>query len=124
SLRQVRVYGGSYDAYLEERSIAREQARAAYEGYAARLETLQARARTQRAWMEKGVRNARRKASDNDKHVKHHRGETSEKQAAKARQTDKMIARLEVVEEPRKEWQLQMTIASAGRSGAVVASLR
>ena len=35
------------------------------------------------------MRNARRKATDNDKHVKHHRGETSEKQAAKARQTDK-----------------------------------
>ena len=74
--------------------------------------------------MEKGVRNARRKATDNDKHVKHHRGETSEKQAAKARQTDKMIARLDVVEEPRKEWQLQMSIATAGRSGAVVAVAR
>ncbi|ROS25806.1 ABC-F family ATP-binding cassette domain-containing protein [Cellulomonas sp. PhB150] len=124
SLRQVRVYGGSYDAYLEERSIAREQARAAYEGYAARLETLQKRARTQRAWMEKGVRNARRKATDNDKHIKHFRGETSEKQAAKARQTDKAIERLESVEEPRKEWQLQMSIASAPRSGAVVATAR
>ena len=31
-------------------------------------------------------------------------GETSEKQAAKARQTDKMIARLDVVDEPRKDW--------------------
>ena len=50
--------------------------------------------------MEKGVRNARRKATDGDKHVKHHRGETSEKQAAKARQTDKMIERLDVVDEP------------------------
>ena len=78
----------------------------------------------QRAWMEKGVRNARRKATDNDKHVKHFRGEASEKQAAKARQTDKMIARLDVVEEPRKEWQLQMSIATAGRSGAVVAVAR
>ncbi|MEN0128980.1 MAG: ABC-F family ATP-binding cassette domain-containing protein [Brevundimonas sp.] len=124
SLRQVRVYGGSYDAYLEERSIARQQAREAYETYAARLETLKARARTQRAWMEKGVRNARRKATDPDKHVKHHRGETSEKQAAKARQTDRAIERLEAVEEPRKEWQLQMSIAAAPRSGAVVAAVR
>ena len=124
SLQKVSLYGGSYDSYLEERSVARRQAREAYEGYAARRDALNQRARMQRAWMEKGVRNARRKATDNDKHVKHFRGETSEKQAAKARQTDKMIARLEVVEEPRKEWQLQMTIASAGRSGAVVASLR
>jgi ATPase subunit of ABC transporter with duplicated ATPase domains len=124
SLQRVTTYGGSYDSYLDERSIARRQAREAYEGYAARRDALNARARMQRAWMEKGVRNARRKASDNDKHVKHHRGETSEKQAAKARQTDKMIARLDVVDEPRKEWQLQMSIATAGRSGAVVAVAR
>lgn len=124
SLQRVTTYGGSYDSYLDERSIARRRAREAYQGYSSRLDALNARARMQRAWMEKGVRNARRKASDNDKHVKHHRGETSEKQAAKARQTDKMIARLDVVEEPRKEWQLQMSIATAGRSGSVVAVAR
>lgn len=124
SLQRVQLYGGSYDSYLDERSVARRRAREAYEGYASRLEALQARARTQRAWMEKGVRNARRKATDNDKHVKSFRGETSEKQAAKARQTDRMISRLEVVEEPRKEWQLQLSIASGPRSGAVVAVAR
>ncbi len=124
SLQRVATYGGSYDAYLEERSTARRQAREAYEEYAARREALQARARTQRAWMEKGVRNARRKATDNDKNVRHHRGETSEKQAAKARQSDRMLERLEVVEEPRKEWQLRMSIATAPRSGAVVATAR
>jgi ATPase subunit of ABC transporter with duplicated ATPase domains len=121
SLQRVLVYGGTYDAYLEERSITRRRAREAYEEYAGRREALQARARVQRAWMEKGVRNARRKATDNDKNVKHFRGETSEKQAAKARQTERALGRLEVVEEPRKEWQLQMTIATASRSGSVVA---
>jgi ATPase subunit of ABC transporter with duplicated ATPase domains len=34
-----------------------------------------------------------------------------------------MIERLDVVEEPRKEWELRMTIAAAPRSGAVVATL-
>jgi ATPase subunit of ABC transporter with duplicated ATPase domains len=124
SLRRVVVYGGTYDAYLEERSIARRRAREAYEGYASRLDALNARARRQRAWMAKGVRNARRKAPDNDKIAAAFRGETSEKQAAKARQTEKMISRLEVVEEPRKEWQLQMTIAAGPRSGSVVAVAR
>lgn len=124
SLQRVTTYGGSYDSYLDERSIARRQAREAYEGYAARRDALNARARMQRAWMEKGVRNARRKAPDNDKHIKNFRGQTSEKQAAKARQTEKMIERLDVVDEPRKEWQLQMSIATAGRSGAVVAVAR
>ncbi|AEI13409.1 ABC transporter related protein [Cellulomonas gilvus ATCC 13127] len=124
SLQRVATYGGSYDAYLEERSTARRQAREAYEDYAGRRDALAARARMQRAWMEKGVRNARRKATDGDKHTKHHRGETSEKQAAKARQTDRAIERLEVVAEPRKEWRLQMSIATAPRSGAVVATAR
>ena len=124
SLQRVVVYGGTYDAYLEERSIARRRAREAYEGYASRLDALNARARRQRAWMEKGVRNARRKATDNDKIAAAFRGETSEKQAAKARQTEKMISRLDVVEEPRKEWQLQMSIAAGPRSGSVVAVAR
>ncbi|WP_091090345.1 ABC-F family ATP-binding cassette domain-containing protein [Micromonospora nigra] len=122
--RQVNHYGGGYGAYLEEREVARRQARAEYEGYADTLAGLEARARTQRAWMDKGVRNARRKAGDNDKHVKSFRGQTSEKQAAKARQTDRLIERLEVVEEPRKEWELRMEIAAAPRAGAVVATLR
>ncbi|GAB3157835.1 ABC-F family ATP-binding cassette domain-containing protein [Micromonospora sonneratiae] len=122
--QQIRHYGGGYAAYLEERDIARRQARADYEEYADTRANLEARARTQRAWMEKGVRNARRKATDNDKNVAHFRGETSEKQAAKARQTDRLIERLEVVEEPRKEWELRMEIAAAPRAGAVVTALR
>jgi len=124
SLQRVQVYGGSYDAYLEERSVARRRAREAYEEYAARRSTLEARARRQRAWMAKGVRNARRKATDPDKFIKHHRTEASEKQAAKARQTDRMIERLAEVTEPRKEWSLQLSIAAAPRSGTVVSTAR
>jgi ATPase subunit of ABC transporter with duplicated ATPase domains len=122
--QQVNQFGGGYTAYLEEREVARRHARADYDGYAQTRAQLEERARTQRAWMEKGVRNARRKAPDNDKNVKNFRGETSEKQAAKARQTERLIERLDVVEEPRKEWQLRMSIAAAPRAGAVVASLR
>ncbi|WP_018685750.1 ABC-F family ATP-binding cassette domain-containing protein [Actinokineospora enzanensis] len=122
--QKIHLYGGGYAAYLEERELARRHAREAYDDYADTKAGLEARARTQRAWMEKGVRNARRKASDPDKHVKHFRGETSEKQAAKARQTERLIERLDVVEEPRKEWELRMEIAVAPRTGAVVAALR
>ncbi|MFB9235061.1 ABC-F family ATP-binding cassette domain-containing protein [Plantactinospora siamensis] len=122
--QQIKFYGGGYASYLEEREIARRQARAEYDEYADTRAGLEARARTQRAWMEKGVRNARRKATDNDKNLKHFRGETSEKQAAKARQTERLIERLDVVEEPRKEWELRMEIAAAPRAGAVVAALR
>jgi ATPase subunit of ABC transporter with duplicated ATPase domains len=121
---QVHEYGGGYESYLAEREVARRHARERYEEYADNKAGLELRARTQRAWMEKGVRNARRKATDNDKFVRKFRGETSEKQAAKARQTERLIERLEVVEEPRKEWQLRMEIAAAPRAGAVVAELR
>ncbi len=122
--QQVRHYGGGYAGYLEEREVIRRHARADFEEYADTRAALQARARTQRAWADKGVRNARRNASDNDKHIRAARVDSSEKQAAKARQTDRLIERLEVVEEPRKEWELRMEITAAPRAGAVVAVLR
>ncbi|WP_016699302.1 ABC-F family ATP-binding cassette domain-containing protein [Actinoalloteichus spitiensis] len=122
--QQIRLYGGGYDSYLEEREVTRRHAREAYEEYAATRAGLEARARTQRAWMEKGVKNARRKATDNDKIGRKYRAEATEKQAAKARQIDRLIERLEVVEEPRKEWELRMSIADAPRSGGVVAVAR
>ncbi|MEU8876462.1 ABC-F family ATP-binding cassette domain-containing protein [Streptomyces javensis] len=122
--QQVNLYGGGYEAYLEERETSRRHARERYEEYADTRATLEARARTQRAWMDKGVKNARRKATDGDKIGRNARVEATEKQAAKARQTDRLIERLDVVEEPRKEWELRMEIAAAPRAGAVVATLR
>ncbi|MBW8486679.1 ABC-F family ATP-binding cassette domain-containing protein [Actinomadura parmotrematis] len=122
--QRINLFGGGYASYLAEREVARRHAREDYEEYAGKLSALQERGRTQRAWMDKGVKNARRKASDNDKVGRKFRSEASEKQAAKARQTERAIERLEVVEEPRKEWELRMEIAAAPRSGAVVATLR
>ena len=122
--QQVSLFGGGYTAYLEERETARRHAREEYDQYADRKGSLEERARMQRGWMEHGVRNARRKAKDNDKIGRKLRTESTEKQAAKARQTERMIERLDVVEEPRKEWELRMEIAAAPRAGAVVASLR
>ena len=126
SLQRVVAYGGGYDAYLQERSTTRRHAREAYEEYAQRKSDLQARARMQRAWMDKGVKTAVRKArvQEKDKFIRHHARATSEKQAAKAKQTDRMIERLEEVAEPRKEWQLQFSIAAAPRSGDVVTTAR
>ncbi|MFF7236483.1 ATP-binding cassette domain-containing protein [Streptomyces collinus] len=122
---RINLYGGGYAAYLEEREVARRHARDDYEEYADKRAALQDRAQMQRSWMDKGVKNARRKAgNDNDKIGRKFRSEASEKQAAKARQTQRMIERLDVVEEPRKEWELRMEIAAAPRSGAVVATLR
>ncbi|HLS78314.1 MAG TPA: ABC-F family ATP-binding cassette domain-containing protein [Nocardia sp.] len=121
---QVGFYDGGYEAYLAEREIARRHARQAYEEFADTKAGLEARAQMQRNWLEHGVRNARRKAkNDSDKAGRKTRAEATEKQAAKARQTQRRIERLEVVEEPRKEWELRMQIASAPRSGTVVSTL-
>ncbi|HEY4626276.1 MAG TPA: ABC-F family ATP-binding cassette domain-containing protein [Blastococcus sp.] len=120
----VRVHDGGYEAYLVEREVARRHAREEYEEYAGTKSGLEARARMQRNWMAKGVRDAVKKQKDPDKFIKAHNRATAEKQAAKAKQTERRIERLEVVEEPRKEWELRMEIAAAPRAGAVVATLR
>lgn len=121
SLMRVAVYGGSYEAYLEERETARQHAADAYAENSQRRAELEARARRQRAWMSKGVKNARRKAKDRDKIGRAFRTEATEKQAAKVKQTERMIERLGEVAAPRKEWQLQFSIMAAPRSGDVVA---
>ncbi|GAA2026243.1 ABC-F family ATP-binding cassette domain-containing protein [Catenulispora yoronensis] len=120
----IRQVGGGYDDYLREREVERQHAREEYEAYADTKAGLEARAHMQRNWLEKGVKNALKKRPDNDKTLAKARAESTEKQAAKARQTERRIERLEVVEEPRKEWELRMTIAAAPRSGSVVTTLR
>ncbi|NQX33344.1 ABC-F family ATP-binding cassette domain-containing protein [Herbiconiux sp. VKM Ac-2851] len=118
-----RVYGGGYDAFLEEREVAKRHAREEYDEFAAKKDDLVSRARTQREWSSQGVRNAMKKSPDNDKIRRKASAESSEKQAQKVRQMESRIARLDEVEEPRKEWQLQFTIGSAPRSSSVVSTL-
>jgi ATPase subunit of ABC transporter with duplicated ATPase domains len=118
-----RVFGGGYDSYLEERATVRRHQREQYDEFAEKKADLVARARTQREWSSQGVRNAMRKAPDNDKIRRKAATESSEKQAQKVRQMESRIARLDEVEEPRKEWQLEFTIGSAPRSSSVVATL-
>lgn len=118
-----RVFGGGYDSYLEERATVRRHQREKYDEFADKKADLVARARTQREWSSQGVRNAMKKAPDNDKIKRKASAESSEKQAQKVRQMESRIARLEEVEEPRKEWQLEFTIGSAPRSSSVVSTL-
>lgn len=117
------VFGGGYDSYLEEREINRRHRREQYEEFAEKKADLVARARTQREWSSQGVRNAMRKAPDNDKIRRRAATDSSEKQAQKVRQMESRIARLEEVVEPRKEWTLQFSIGAAPRSSSVVATL-
>lgn len=120
---QVSVHDGGYESFLEEREIARRHAREAYEEFAGTKSDLESRARTQREWSSKGVRNAMKKSPDNDKIRRAASIDSSEKQARKVRQMESRIARLDEVEEPRKEWVLQFSIGEAPRSSSVVATL-
>jgi ATPase subunit of ABC transporter with duplicated ATPase domains len=122
--QSVRLYSGGYLAYLDERAIARQHARVDYEKYADQKAALTDRMRTQSSWADRGVRQARAKASDKDKHRLSAQVNRTEKLASKIKITERMLDRLEVVDEPRKEWELRMTIAAAPRSGTVAATLR
>jgi len=117
------LFGGGYDSYLAEREVGRRHAREAFDEYADRRSGLEERGRVQRAWLDAGLRKATRK-KDNDKIGRNFRVEQTEKQAAKARQTERLIERLPEVVEPRKEWELQYSIQAAPRSGSVVAVAR
>ena len=120
---KVAVYDGGYDSFLEERAIAKRHAREAYDEFADKKADLVGRARVQREWSSHGVRNAMKKAPDNDKIRRKAASESSEKQAQKVRQMESRIARLDEVEEPRKEWALQFSIGAAPRSSTVVSTL-
>jgi ATPase subunit of ABC transporter with duplicated ATPase domains len=122
--QSVRLYSGGYLAYLEERAIAQQHARGAYEKYADQKAALADRMRMQSSWADKGVRQARAKAPDKDKNRLSAQVNRTEKLASKIKITERMLDRLEAVDEPRKEWELQMTIAAAPRSGTVAAALR
>ena len=124
--RQVKLYGGGYQAYKEE--LARDRAKAAedYEEYAAKRDNLLERARQQKEWARSGERSAKSTASrrkEPDKSIRHHRAEAAQQLGAKAAATLRAIDRLEVVAEPRKEWQLRLRFGAATRSGEVVAVL-
>jgi len=118
-----RVFGGGYDSYLEERETARRHKREEYDEFAEKKADLVGRMRVQREWSSQGVRNAMKKAPDNDKIRRKASVESSEKQGQKVRQMESRIARLEEVDEPRKEWQLEFTIGAAPRSSTVVSTL-
>lgn len=117
------LFGGGYDSYLEERATLRRHRREKYDEFADKKADLVSRARTQREWSSQGVRNAMKKAPDNDKIRRKAATESSEKQAQKVRQMESRIARLDEVEEPRKEWQLEFTIGTAPGSSSVVSTL-
>jgi ATPase subunit of ABC transporter with duplicated ATPase domains len=122
--RSATEFGGGWLGYLDARATARRHAEEDYASYRAERSRLEQRARTQREWAVQGARKATRDSSEKDKFIRHFKVATSEKQAAKARATEKTIARLDAVEKPWEGWDLRFAIAGAPRSGDVVMRLR
>jgi ATPase subunit of ABC transporter with duplicated ATPase domains len=120
----AREYAGGWAAYLSERATARRHAEEAYDEYRAQRHELVDRARRQRDWSVQGKAKVR-KSGETDKFIRHFRTNSSEHVAAKAKITDRALARLEAnaVEKPWEGWDLRMEIAAAPRSGAVVARM-
>jgi len=116
-------HAGGWSDFVESRELARRHQQEGYEKYSAERDRLQARQQTQREWAVVGVKNAKKKKTDNDKFLPHLKSQRSEKMAAKVKATEKAIERLEVVDKPWEPWQLQLDLRPATRAGDVVARL-
>ncbi len=121
--RMATLYQGGYDTYLSNRALARRQARDAYEDYDDKRSGLVDQAQRQREQSVRGAVRAKRKMPDNDRTAKGARMEAATHSAGRVKTIEAQLRHLDEVEEPRKEWSLQMSIAAAPRSGEVVATL-
>jgi ATPase subunit of ABC transporter with duplicated ATPase domains len=124
--REVKLYGGGYQAYREELARDRAAAAEAYETYAATRDELIERARRQKEWARTGERSAKSataRRKEPDKNIRRGRVEGAQHQAARGAATLRAAERLEAVAEPRKEWELRLRFGAAERSGDIVAVL-
>ncbi|HEY9556355.1 MAG TPA: ABC-F family ATP-binding cassette domain-containing protein [Acidimicrobiales bacterium] len=116
-------HAGGWSDFVESRELARRQQHEGYEKYTAERDRLQSRQQTQREWAVTGVKNAKKKKTDNDKFIPHLKSQRSEKMAAKVKATEKAIERLDVVDKPWEPWQLQLELKATSRAGDVVGRL-
>jgi ATPase subunit of ABC transporter with duplicated ATPase domains len=121
--RTATLYGGGYDAYLASRALARQQARESYEQFEDKRSGLVEQAQRQREQSVRGAARAKYRAPDNDRAAKGARIEAATHSAGRVKTIESQLRHLDEVEEPRKEWSLQLSIAAAPRSGEVVAVL-
>ena len=120
---QLTLYAGGFDAYLHERDLARQHAWQAWDEYDTKRSTLAQRSQREREWASQGLSRAKKRPDDNDKNIKSFKINQTEQLAGRAARTERAMERLDVVEQPREPWDLRMTIATAPRSGTLVASL-
>ncbi len=118
-----RLYGGGWAGYLAERAAERDHAEEAYALYESQRADLRRRAQRERQWATSGVAKEKKHPRDNDKAQRDFRVNRTEKQAARARRTERALDALEPVDKPWEGWDLRFTINEATRSGDVVVRL-
>ena len=116
-------YAGSWSDYVAARDLARSQQ---YARVRASSGPSGPRCSSGRAPRRRGPSRAKRnvkKSGEPDKNIRHAKTERSEKQAAKAKITERAMERLEAVEKPWEGWELRLQLAPSARSGDVVVRL-
>jgi ATPase subunit of ABC transporter with duplicated ATPase domains len=123
--RRGELYGGGWAAYLAERAAERAHAAERYSVYMAQRADLRRRAQRERQWATSGVAREKKHPRDNDKAQRDFRINRTEKQASRARRTERALEQLEAdaVEKPWEGWDLRFSIKGAARSGDVVVRL-
>ena len=124
---QLILFGGGWDAYVDEKLNADRRAQEEYEAYAVRRDSLTQRSRQVKEWSRQGVRragSAKARNDEPDKNIRAGRRQAAENLTAKASVVDRQLERLEEVEEPREAWQLRLTLPSAGRGSSIAFTLR
>ena len=116
------AYGGGWQAFLDEREAARQAAWERFESFDSERRTLARRAQREREWAAQGLSKVR-KSDEPDKNIRAYKINQTEQLAGRAARTERAMERLEVVDKPREPWQLRFSVATAGRSGDLVARL-
>jgi ATPase subunit of ABC transporter with duplicated ATPase domains len=120
--RQAARFSGGWQAYVDEKAAAERHAWERFAEYDSKRSTLAARAQREREWAAQGQAKVRR-TDEPDKNIRHFRFNQTEQLAGRAARTERAIARLDAVDKPRVPWALRLDIASARRSGDIVARL-
>jgi ATPase subunit of ABC transporter with duplicated ATPase domains len=120
----AREYHGGWSGFQSERANELRLAREAFDHYEEQKLQLKIRANRQRQWAEDGVRKEVKNPRDNDKAQRDFRINRTEKQAHRARQLERTLEGLEVVEKPFEGWDLRFSINETKRSGDVVLRVR
>ena len=123
-VRQQRVAHrtGGWSDHVAARELERGRAWEAYAAYAGRRDALLDQSFRRAEWARRG-RRAVARLDEPDKHLRERDRARADRQAAKGARAARAADRLEVVAQPRKEWELRYSVSEGPPPADVVATL-